>query len=346
MRKNHKVGIIILTYNCEDRIERCLKSVLNQSYSNITVYLVDNDSHDKTLERVANYRDVVVIKNQSNTGFALGNNIGMRRALSDGCDSVFLLNDDAYIENDTIEKLISCLSGRKKVGAIQPVLLLHDDKKVINSFGNAVHYLGFGYAGGYKQSIHALASAPTDIPFATGAAVLYTKDALLDVEMFDEVFFMYHEDLDICWRMRSRGWDVALCKESRAYHEYSFSKGVKKYYFMERNRLIFLLKNFSLRYLLLILPIFLLTEVGLDLFSLKNGFGKQRVKAWLYFTKSKHRKQIFEARRIIQKNRTVSEKNLVKYLTDEIISQEVDSLFTRLGNRLFKAYFKLIRPFI
>jgi GT2 family glycosyltransferase len=132
-----------------------------------------------------------------------------------------------------------------------------------------------------------------------------------------------------------------LIPSATAFHDYSFSKSIQKYYYMERNRIMFLLKNFSLKYLLLILPMFLITEVGLDFFSLKSGFFKERLRAWVYFLKRKHWGPVIEARQHIQKNRIVS------YITDIIDFQDLDSeILTKVGNPLFRAYFRAIKPFI
>ena len=347
MKKNPKVGIIVLSYNSEDYIERCLKSIISQRYSNVLLYVVDNASQDRTIEKISQFSSIKLIKSDTNTGYAGGNNIGMRKALKDGCDAVFLLNDDAYIEESTIELLVTFAEQSEHLGAVQPLLLLHQDKRSINSCGNSLHYLGFGYAIGYKQRVTDGSFFKTDIAVATGASVLFTREALVDVGLFDQTFFLYHEDIDLSWRMRLRGWSIALAPEARAYHDYSFSKSIQKYYYMERNRILFLLKNFSLRYLVFIAPMFFITELGLSLYSLKNGFAKERMQAWSYLMKRSNRKELMLSRRVIQKSRKVKDRELLGYLTDEITAQEIDSsLLNRIGNPLFRVYFKLIKPLI
>ena len=348
--KGPTVGVIVVTFNSEQFIKRCLASIAKQTYGSIRVYVVENNSSDATLARVQEHDNCLVLAQETNTGYAGGNNIGIKQALANGCDAVFLLNPDAYIEQDTIETLVQAYEKEERVGALQPLIVLHPETDTVNSSGNLIHYLGFGYTRDYKRKIHdvlPVAQNNREVPYASGAAVFYSKEALDDAGLFDEAFFLYHEDLDLSWRMRLLGWDVRLVSEARAFHEYSFSKSITKYYYMERNRMLFLVKNFSVHYLFLIFPMFLVTEVGLLLFSLRNDFFMERLSAWGYFFKRKNRKALMASRRDIQQRRMVSDKALVPFLTDRIAFQDVDStLLTRVGNPLFKVYFSLIRPFI
>ena len=351
MIKVPKIGVVVLTFNSERFIDRCLTSIEKQTYKNFVIYAVDNASTDNSAKRLLKH-SCIILRQEINTGFAEGNNIGMRRALKDGCDAVMLLNIDAYLDNQTLERLVERMNRKgEKIGAVQSLILLHPNTDRINSSGNIIHYLGFGYTRDYKRPISALSSLTKNdlsIPYASGAAVLYTKRALEVVGLFDESFFLYHEDLDLSWRMRLEGFDIVLALEAKAYHEYSFSRSIKKYYYMERNRLMFLVKNFSLKYLILIFPLFFITEIGLDFYSFKNGFIIERMQAWHYFFKKKNRKRLLSSRKIVQQKRKLSDKEMVNYLTDVIAFQDVESvLLEKVGNPIFKLYFRLIvKPFI
>ena len=85
---------------------------------------------------------------------------------------------------------------------------------------------------------------------------------------------MYHEDLDLGWRMKLLGYNNIVAKTSVVYHSYEFSRSIKKYYYMERNRFIVMFQNYKLGTILLILPVLVIMEMGLLLFSLSNGFFK------------------------------------------------------------------------
>jgi len=113
---------------------------------------------------------------------------------------------------------------------------------------------------------------------------------------------------------------------------------------MERNRILFLLKNFSLRYLLLIFPMWLLTEVGLTFYSLKNGFFIERIKVMLYFTNLKNLKKILISRKNIQRVRLRLDREMLPYLTDIVEFQDINSfILTTIGNPIYKIYFRLLK---
>lgn len=350
MKTDPKVGIIIVTYNSEGYIQRCIKSVAQQKYQNYSLYIVDNNSTDTTRSLVQAGGVGKLLAQPVNTGYAGGNNIGIHEAFADGCDVVFLLNPDAFVEAETITRLVESHEKAPSAGALQPLILLHPDHRKVNSSGNCIQYLGFGFTRDYRkdvQNILPLTDAEHSIPYASGAAVLYTKEALEKVGMLDETFFLYHEDLDLSWRMRMCGFDIRIVPEARAFHEYNFSKSIQKFYFMERNRFLFLLKNFSIHYLIAIAPMFFITEFGLLLFSLKNGFFMERVKAWMYFLNIKNSIAVIRARQDVQKRRVIDDTTLKKYLRATISFQDIDStLLARVGNPLFSLYFKLIYPFI
>src|SRR5206468_10792092 len=94
-----------------------------------------------------------------------------------------------------------------------------------------------------------------EVATASGAALLLTREALNDVGLLDESFFLYHEDLDLCWRMRMAGYRVGVAPAARVVHRYSQVTGSRKYCFAERNRLMFLLKTASWRRLLISAPL-------------------------------------------------------------------------------------------
>ena len=118
-----KVAVIIVSYNFEPWMDRCLGSLRKSSIS-VDIWVVDNASHDQTVSLIqANYPEVNVIQNVSNKGFGAANNQGMAEALQNQFDYVFLLNQDAWVDENTIETLVNLGEKHPEFGIISPVHL-------------------------------------------------------------------------------------------------------------------------------------------------------------------------------------------------------------------------------
>jgi GT2 family glycosyltransferase len=130
------------------------------------------------------------------------NNIGMRYVFEKNYEACILLNPDTVSDYKMVENLLRTYflkSKKAKIGLIQPLLLLHDQPDLINSSGNPIHFLGFGYAGNYLKNKNIIQS-DAEVLSATGGAALITKDFFLATGGFDQSFFMYCEDQNMCWQ--------------------------------------------------------------------------------------------------------------------------------------------------
>ena len=118
-----KVLVIIVSYNFEQWMERCLGS-LRLSELPVDVLVIDNDSKDRTTELIrAQYPEVRLIENKKNLGFGRANNLGMQIALEEGYDFAFLMNQDAWIDPNTIGTLVSISLKYSEYGILSPVHL-------------------------------------------------------------------------------------------------------------------------------------------------------------------------------------------------------------------------------
>ncbi|MCX6745862.1 MAG: glycosyltransferase family 2 protein [Candidatus Parcubacteria bacterium] len=347
-----RVGIIIVNYNGLEYLSDCLTSLLNLDYprGEYKIFLVDNASTDDSVNFVKNnFPQIEIIINKENLGFAEGNNIGMKKALSENFDYVCLINQDTISEPDFLHKLVANAEGDESIAAVQPRLMLYPEKDKVNSLGNSIHYLGFGFSSGGYQNFDGNLQ-PKEIAYASGAAVLIKKEALEKVGLFNPDFFMYHEDLDLGWRLRLAGYKILVVPSAVVYHKYEFSKSIKKYYFMERNRLICLLENYKLATLILIFPAWLVMEIGLFLFSLKSGFWQEKLKVYGYFLKYKNWGKIIGERRALLRQGyggRAKDKEIVKFFTGKIEFQEIDNwLLNKVANPMFNLYWLVIRKLI
>lgn len=340
-----KVTIIIVSYNSRTKLPACLTSVFNQDYpANLfKVILVDNHSADSSVGYAREkYPQIKIVANQKNLGFAAANNQGYFLAQKQGADYLFLLNDDAILAENCLTNLVKTLSEDRRVAAVQAKLLLYPEKDKINSLGNSLHFLGFGYCNHYRENDDKATTQPFAVPYPSGAACLVKMSALKEVGLFSDRFFMYHEDVDLGWRLRLAGYQVLLAPTAVTYHQYHYSKAKYKFYFMERNRLLTLLINYRFLTLLIFSPALILMEIGVVLFSLKNHWFGEKIKGWLWLLG--HWPYILSRRLDAQFCfRRVKDREILKLLVASIKFQEIDNPLLALVNPLTEIYFWLAK---
>ncbi len=362
---NKKVAIII-SPNYKNYAERylaeCFASIKKQDYAGaMKIFITDNETTEESYGYLKSIlSEAEIWRNNNNDGFAKGNNDCVKLALAQGFDYVVLFNMDTVLEPDCVRKMAeeaedkildSRLRGNDKneIGAVQARLMLYNDKNIINSLGNVTHFLGFGYASGYNEKFKSPLPPllkEAEICYPSGAAVLFTKEALKKVGLFDEDFWMYNEDQDLGWRLWLAGFKCVLAPEGVAYHKYEFSRSIKKYYFMDRNRIIAMLKNYHWLTLLVISPAFFIMELGLLFFSFSNGWFKEKINVYKYFLNLKNWRYIINARAHAQKLRQVKDKDIIKLFSGKIWYQEIGDGRLKIANLVFGAYWRVIRVLI
>lgn len=367
-----KIAIVVLTYNGESFVDVWSASLraLERGEHDVQVIVVDNASKDGNADAVAaRFPTATLIRNAENLGFAGGNNVAIRRALEDGVDYVYLLNQDAWLAPGALLEALRVAEADERIGAVQSMLLLDQERDRINSAGNAIHFLGLGYAVGHRTELsrwheHAVLELGTfteygtpvsawrhqgipEIAYASGAAVLYRADALREVGLFDEELFLYHEDLDLGWRLRLAGYGNVLAPHSLAYHHYEFSRSIAKYYYMERNRYIVLFKNLRTWSLVVLSPFLLVSELALFLAALLGGWWKEKLRVYRYFLDKRAWRHIEQERARTTLLRKVSDREIVRLWTPIVAFQDVTGPFTRyVANPLMRLTWAVVRLLI
>lgn len=343
-----KVLITIVVYNGADYIGDCLSSLNNVNYppDQFEVMVVDNASTDNSVEIIKNnFPKVNLFILENNVGFAQGNNIGFDYALKNGYDYIYLLNQDTVVEPDFLQKAVDLISTDSLIGAVQSKLLLYDDKTKINSIGNELHYLGFGFAGGYKNDDKVM--DPKEITYPSGASTLFNLQAIRQVGDFNPDFFMYHEDTDLGWRLWLGGYKIMLAPKSVVYHKYEFSRSIKKYYYMERNRYLTILQNYKMATLLLLLPALAVMDLAMIAYSFVGGWWKEEIKVYSYFFQPKVWSRIIATRAKVQAGRKVGDKKIASMLTGKIEFQDIDNpLLKYIVNPIFNLYWQIAKRII
>jgi len=364
-----KKTAIIISPNYKDYakkyLEDCVDSIKKQdSRGEIKIFITDNATSSESFEFLNKVLDSrlrgndigkELILNKNNDGFAKGNNDAIKLALVRDFDYIILFNMDTVIDLNCVRELIKMAESDEKIGAVQARLMLYNEKDKINSLGNSTHFLGFGYCIGYQEELDSHLRGndtkeqkgdDTEIFYPSGAAVLFKREVLEKTGLFDEEFWMYNEDQDLGWRVWLAGYKCVLAYDAVVHHKYEFAKSIKQYYFMDRNRIIAILKNYHILTLLLIMPAFVIMEFGLILFSLKTGWFKEKIKVWKYFLSPEKWIYLIKARKEVQKMRKIKDKEIVKMITGKIWYQEVDDWKLRFINPFFNLYWKIIKRLI
>jgi len=314
----------------------------------VKIVVVDSGSTDGSVEYLENLNlnNLKIIKLNKNLGFVKGNNIGMQYALNNNAKYIVLLNQDIEVEPNFLNYLINTAEKDEKIGIVQPLILYYKNKNIINSSGNKLHYLGYGYCDkNHEKNINNKNIKP--ITYASAAAVLYKADMLRKIGLFDENIFAYHEDSEICLRAKLQGYKIFLDSRSIVYHDYSFptTKNKKRYFFMEKNRLYIILKFYKLKTLILLFFIIIFMDLGQFYFAVIKGYLWQWFKSRLWFIFNF--KNFLKARNQVQKNRQINDKELTKDFASEILYQEVSNpLLNKIANPVMKWYWRVVRKYI
>lgn len=210
----NEVVVVIVTHNGIKWIDKCLSSC--KEYRTI---VVDNNSKDDTVKFIKeNFPEVTLIKQQSNLGFGQANNIGISYALNQGAEAVFLLNQDAYIFEDTIENLVEFHKQNEEYGILSPMHLKSSknmlDEKFEYYLRNNTNVI-FNTDSILKTSLKAI----IEITFVNAAAWLITKECLKQVGGFDPIFSHYGEDDNYCQRALFHDFKIGVFTQSFIIHD-------------------------------------------------------------------------------------------------------------------------------
>lgn len=228
-----KAAIIIVTYNGAAFIERCLLSLQKQTYpkDSFSITIVDNTSTDNTPEIVEknlkNASNITLIKNKKNSGFGAGNNIGIKSVHD--VDYVVLLNQDTWVEKDWLEQLVNTMEKNPQAGCCGAAEHPYDTTLPIPREKRASTKAGCWMGGG---------------------STIFRKEALNKTGLFDEIYFMYSEDMDLTWRIQLAGYTI-IQNNNAIWHHHGRKRNDQttgwRVYYAWRNRLFLLLKFGSAR---------------------------------------------------------------------------------------------------
>jgi GT2 family glycosyltransferase len=330
------VSVIIVAYNSGAALLRCLDS-LEQAGTDLEVIVVNNGDEGPELEAAEARPAVEVVRPGRNVGFAAGCNLGAARARG---DVLLFLNPDTVVTDGAVAELARAASA-PDVGAAMGRLLLLSDPETLNSRGAVIHIAGLGWSDGLGDPATTV-TEPREITYANGSALAMRRELFEELGGFTEELFLYHEDLELGWRARMRGFRIVLDPAADVLHEYEHGRNPEKYYFMERNRLVFVASAYPGRLLLVLIPVLLLAELGLTLVSIRERWFGAKVRGWRWV--AGNARWIAGHRRRLQASRTVGARELADHLTPVLDPAMIElPRAVRFANPVLEAYWGLVR---
>lgn len=227
------LSVVILNYNGGDFLIKCLKSLLAvRDEAALDIWVVDNVSSDNSFKNAKMlYPDFHYIENSQNLGFSGGNNVALRQVKG---EYVLILNPDTEITKGVLVKLLKYMEDHPEAGVCSPKVELSDGSIDWASHrGFPTPWASFKYYFLGDDSLYHLSdrdfSRPHEVDSVSGAFLLTRREILDKVGLFDESYFMYAEDLDLCYRIKKTGYKIMYLPEVKIIHYKGVSSGLKKH---------------------------------------------------------------------------------------------------------------------
>lgn len=240
-----QVAIVIVNYNGWKDTVDCLRSLEEASYSFFEVFVVDNASTDNSCEELKRAIDklsinVTLIEEMENKGFSAGNNIGIRYALNKGFDYYLMLNNDTVVDKHFLDRLLESFELEKVGAAIGEIYYESNRQKIWYAGGNLNEKTMKPSHFRYNQIETTHISEKKEVTFATGCCICFSRKVLEKIGLWNELFFLYEEDVDFSLRIVNAGFKIIYNSDAIIYHKVSASTGLIKgnaQYYQIRNRL-------------------------------------------------------------------------------------------------------------
>ncbi len=244
-----KISVVILNYCVAELAIKSVLSVKRSTYKNIEIIVVDNNSGDDIGERLKDFPEVDFIQSKDNSGYSGGNNLGIKKALLNGADYIFILNSDATVESEAIASLVE--AAEEGVGdLLGPKILFPESKSIWYAGGIFDRNNVLGKHRGVDEKDEGQYDKIEETDYVTGAALFVKAQVFEKIGLLDEKYFLYYEDSDFCFRAKSAGFKVSYVPKALVYHANAKSTGLGspvQDYYITRNRMLFASKFLTLR---------------------------------------------------------------------------------------------------
>lgn len=270
-----KVTVIIPNFNGERYLADCLKSLLNQSYTDYEIVIVDNGSTDNSIKVAMKIApQVTVYRLDGNRGFSAAVNYGIIHSNS---EYVVLLNNDTIATETWLQNLIESIESAPEAFSYSSKMIQYYSPEQIDNAGDEMTFFGWAYQEGHGANINSYCTNREIFSSCAGSAI-YRKKVFDTIGLFDENFFAYLEDVDIGYRARLAGYKNYYCASSLVYHIGSATTGhgynPLKVKLSARNSFYLLYKNFSVLQWVVNTPFLIMGHLSRYFFYKRLGFHK------------------------------------------------------------------------
>lgn len=242
--KQSNVLIIILNWNGVKDTIACLNS-LAQMPINVDILIIDNGSRDENFiylqKNIANRKNIILQKNNQNQGFARANNQGLKYAKENNYEYALLLNNDTLVKKDFLNLLLAAMQNRLHIALAAPKIYYINSKQIWHT-GAKINKWTMKAKGLYYKN----AEKPIEknIDFLSGCCLLVRMSSLQDIGLFNEKYFAYLEDVELCQRSLKKGWELLYVPKAVIWHKVSQSTGGSAFqpipiFLRIRNRIIY-----------------------------------------------------------------------------------------------------------
>lgn len=331
-------SVVIVTYNSERHIGACLAALTEDPAGPEQIIVVDNASNDATTDIVAGY-PVELIVAVENLGLAAGCHRGVAAA-SHGV--LVFVTPDVVVRPGWLPILLDALAD-SSVGSATATLELAAQPGTTNSTGGELSYFGLAWASEIGAALDE-GSDVVSVPFTPGAAMAMKRSTWELSGGFRPELSMYHEDVDLGWRLSTLGLRSVRVPRSVVAHDYDFSRHSDKMFLLERNRLLLLWSNYRHSTLLLLMPALFMVELGVLVVAVRDGWARAKLRSWPAAWRQRHSATQWYRR--IQQERSVGDATLLESMGSSVggITEVRVPRGAGLVGRILGGYKKLVLP--
>jgi GT2 family glycosyltransferase len=324
------VTVVVLTWNSRQHIDGFLTTMLEQTYTNYQILVVDSCSDDDTAAYIqTNYPTVQVVELDQNMGYRRGNSFGMKLAKG---EFIVICNDDVEADSGCLAAMVKVMQQDNYIGLVTPMILFAKDEELVNSAGNTLHFSGM-YGPRGKGEPRQRYNKRQTLSAVSGCCFMIRRDLMhrlggfsTDFDQLDTGWHASFEDVDLCWRAQMIGYRIEYVPSSIMYHKYKqpdlFPSRFGSY---EWGRYLTICRNYSLSTLLMLVPFLVALEMMSWAYALSKGraylIAKARVMRWIL----RHPRDIWTMRHRVQAVRTKPDFEIVSNMSPTL------SLYQQLG---------------
>lgn len=214
--RSPKIIVIIVSYNGGKWIYECIRSIINNSYDHYQIVVVDNASQDATVSIIReNFREIILLNQKRNLGFGRGANVGIQYAMSQKTDYILLLNQDIKLEDHCIEDMITVCEQNRKIGIASPLQMNYTGSQIDPHFKRL-----YNLKSDMRDANEVVYKDSFEVDTVIGASMLFRAAVIEIIGGFDPIFFLYHEEGDLCRRAKYHGFQIHIIPKAVVYHKH------------------------------------------------------------------------------------------------------------------------------